>query len=156
MKSTIDARKIYQDNAVQGAAPIDLVIILYDAAIEDMRRALTAMKKGEIEARTAAVQHALIILQQLQGTLDFERGGSSARQFEQFYNLVRAKLLEAQLRSSPELMQQQTRFMSEVRDCWLQAKRMLQPRQGSGAVIAPAAAGNAEANDRMSASEWNA
>jgi flagellar protein FliS len=156
MKSTIDARRIYQDNAVQGAAPIDLVVILYDAAIEDMRRSLTAMKKGEIEARTAAVQHALIILQQLQGTLDFERGGSSARQFEQFYNLVRAKLLEAQLRSSPELMQQQIRFMSEVRDCWLQAKRMLQPRQGSGAVIAPAAASNASANDPMSASEWNA
>jgi flagellar protein FliS len=154
MKSTIDARKIYQDNAVQGAAPIDLVVILYDAAIEDMRRALAAMKKSEIEARTAAVQHAFIILQQLQGTLDFERGGSSARQFEQFYNVVRAKLLEAQLRSSPELMQQQIRCLSEVRDCWLQAKRMLQPRQGSGAVLASVAASNAE--EPISASEWNA
>jgi flagellar secretion chaperone FliS len=154
MKSTIDARKIYQDNAVQGAAPIDLVVILYDAAIEDMRRALAAMKKSEIEARTAAVQHAFIILQQLQGTLDFERGGSSARQFEQFYNVVRAKLLEAQLQSSPELMQQQIRCLSEVRDCWLQAKRMLQPRQGSGAVLASVAASNAE--EPISASEWNA
>ena len=154
MKSTIDARKIYQDNAVQGATPIDLVVILYDAAIEDMRRALTAMGQGEIEVRTAAAQHALIVLQQLQGTLDFERGGSSARQFEQFYNVIRAKLLEAQLRGSPELMQQQIRFMSEVRDCWLQAKRMLQPRQGSGAVLASAAASNTDG--QMSASEWNA
>ena len=156
MKSTIDARKIYQDNAVQGAAPIDLVVMLYDAAIDDMRRAQAAMKKGEIEARSAAVQHAFIILQQLQGTLDFERGGSSARQLEQFYNVIRAKLLEAQLRSSPELLQQQTRYMSEVRDCWLQARRMLQPRQGSGAVLAPASASNANDNEQMSASDWNA
>ena len=38
-----------------------------------------------------------MVLQQLQGTLDFEHGGGAARQFEQFYNLVRAKLLEAQM-----------------------------------------------------------
>jgi flagellar secretion chaperone FliS len=127
MKTTVNARQLYQDSAVRGATPIELVVMLYDSAIEDMRRALAAMQKSDIEARTAQVQHALIVLQQLQGTLDFERGGTAARQFEQFYNLVRAKLLEAQMRVSPELMQQQIRFMSEVRDCWQQAKRVLEP-----------------------------
>ena len=77
-----------------------------------------------------------MVLQQLQGTLDFERGGSAAKQFEQFYNLVRAKLLEAQMRGSADLMQQQIRYMSEVRDCWVQARRMLEPRPGA---VTPAA-----------------
>jgi flagellar protein FliS len=151
MKSAIDARQIYQDGAVLGATPIDLVVMLYDRAIEDMRHALQAMKAGDIEARTIQVQHALIVLQQLQGTLDFERG-SSARQFEQFYNVVRAKLLESQLRASADIMQQQIRFMSEVRDCWLQAKRLLQPRQ----VAAGADASASNVGNESSSSEWNA
>jgi len=150
MKTIVDARRIYQDSAVRGATPIELVIVLYDVAIEDMRRALTAMQGSDIEARTKQISHALMVLQQLQGTLDFERGGSAARQFEQFYNLVRAKLLEAQMRSSPELMQQQIRYMSEVRDCWTAAKRMLQPNPGVATATAssPVAEGGSK--------EWNA
>jgi flagellar protein FliS len=147
MKTKFDAREFYRDNAARGATPIELVVLLYDAAIDDMRRALAAMQKSDVEARAAHVQHALMVLQQLQGTLDFERGGGAAHQFEQFYNVVRAKLLEAQIRNSPELMGEQIRFMSEVRECWVQAKRIVQPRT----VPPPVPVENVGAS-----SEWNA
>jgi len=150
MKTIAEARQIYQDTAVRGATPIELVIVLYDAAIEDMRRAIAAIQGSDVEARTRQVSHALMVLQQLQGTLDFERGGEAARQFEQFYNLVRAKLLEAQMRSSPELMQQQIRCMSEVRDCWTTARRLLQARPEAG----PSAAGTPAAEGGTT--EWSA
>jgi flagellar protein FliS len=149
MKTTVDARRGYQESAVRGATPIELVILLYDSAIEDMRRALTAMQNSEIENRSVQIAHALMVLQQLQGTLDFERGGSAARQFEQFYNLVRAKLLEAQIRGSSELMSQQIRSMSEVRDSWAQAKRLLEPVSGPS----PAPAASLEGG---STAEWSA
>src|SRR5580658_6537595 len=109
MKTLVDPKRSYQETAIRGAAPLELVVTLYDIAIEDMRRALTAMQGNDIETRARQISHALIVLQQLQGTLDFERGGSAARQFEQFYSLVRAKLLEAQIRGSSELMRQQIR-----------------------------------------------
>ncbi len=125
------------------------MILLYDSAIEDMRRALTAMQKSDIENRSAQIAHALMVLQQLQGTLDFEHGGSAARQFEQFYNVVRAKLLEAQMRGSSDLMRQQIRCMSEVRENWAQAKRVLQPT--TDAPSAPAAI-----SEGGPASEWSA
>ena len=128
MKSLVDARQVYQDSSIRGANPIELVVLLYDSAIADLRMALSAMQTSDIESRSNKISHALMVLQQLQGTLDFERGGSAARQFEQFYNLTRAKVLEAQMRSSPELMRQQIRTMSEVRDCWLEA-RYLVPRE---------------------------
>lgn len=153
MKTIVDARRVYQDSAIRGATPIELVVILYDSAIDNMRRALAAMQENNIETRTAEVQHALLVLQQLQGTLDFERGGSAARQFEQFYNLVRAKLLEGQMRSSPELILRQMRLMSEVRDCWMQAKRLLQPQQASSPLVATGGAPGEEGGPK---SEWNA
>ncbi len=148
MKTTGNARQGYQESAVRGATPIELVILLYDSAIEDMRRASTAMLKGDIELRSAQIGHALMVLQQLQGTLDFERGGEAARQFERFYSVVRAKLLEAQIRGSGDLMQQQIRSMSEVRDCWSQAKRLLQP-----VTAAPSTPPTSEGGPT---GEWNA
>ncbi len=153
MKTNIDPRKMYQDSAVRGATPIELVVLLYDSAIEDMRRALAAMKNGDVEARSAGVGHALMVLNQLQGTLDFEHGGGAARQFEQFYNLVRAKLLEAQMRNSPDLMQKQVRFMSEVRDCWVQARRILQPTLPAELTPPPVTSPAAEEGPK---SEWDA
>ena len=146
MNTIVDVRRVYQSNAVEGATPIELVVLLYDSAIEDMRGAVAAMQQGDVERRSSSIGHALMVLQQLQGTLDFERGGGAARQFEQFYNLVRAKLLEAQIRESLDVMKQQIRAMTEVRDCWAEARRMLQT------AITPAAS----AMTSKGSGEWKA
>jgi len=155
MKNTLEAKLAYRENAVRSATPIELVVILFDAAIDDMRRAVSAIKSSDIEQRAIAIRHAMLILQQLQGTLDFEQGGPVARQFEQFYNLVRAKVLESQLRNSPELMQQQIRFMSEVRDCWVEAENQLKPKpiHPPMAAVAPA---QAHIEDGGPTAEWSA
>ena len=151
MKTLVDARRCYQENALRGATPLELVIVLYDTAIDDMRRALSAMQQDDVETRSRQISHALIVLQQLQGTLDFERGGGAARQFEQFYNLVRAKLLESQIRNSAELLREQVRYVSEVRDCWVDAGRVLQP------ALSPVTAANQPAQETMKAeSKWSA
>ncbi len=154
MKGALEAKSAYRENAVRGATPIGLVVILFDAAIDDMRRVVRA---GSIEERATAIRHAMLVLQQLQGTLDFEKGGQVAKQFEQFYNLIRAKVLEAQLRNSAELMQQQIQFMTEVRECWVQAEKQLQPKSNPG-TVAPTviALGRAPDDDIASTGEWNA
>ena len=151
MNKRWDAGRIYQSSAIQGATPIELVILLYDAVIQDLGRALAAMRSGEIERRTTEVGHALLVLQQLQGTLDFERGGSAARQFEQFYNLVRAKILEAQMRGSAELLREQFRYLSEVRECWIEVQSRSQA-QSSPASVTDAAMQEIE----MKRGEWRA
>ena len=142
----------YRANAARGASPIGLVVMLYEAAIDDMRQALVAMKGSNVEGRARACSHALLVLEQLQGTLDFKRGGAAAKHFEQFYNLVRGKLLEAQLRNSPELLGQQIQFMSEVRDCWIQADKQLGP---TGDLMA-AGTGARITEDGGATREWNA
>ncbi|MGB8772280.1 MAG: flagellar protein FliS, partial [Candidatus Korobacteraceae bacterium] len=133
-----------------------LVVILFDAAIDDMRRAASAIQAGDIEQRATAIRHAMLVLQQLQGTLDFEKGGEVAKRFEQFYNLIRAKLLESQLRNSPELMQQQIQFMSEVRDCWMHAEKQLHATPNPGPAVATVASARATPEDGGPTSEWNA
>ncbi len=46
-------------------------------------------------------------------------------------------------------MRQQIRAMSEVRDCWMEARRMLTPRASAGEL-------NSAADGEISRCEWNA
>ncbi len=151
MKTFVEAKRSYQEAALGGATPVELVVVLYDTAIEDMRRALLARQQNDIETCARQIGHALIVLQQLQGTLDFQRGGDAARQFERFYNLVRAKLLEAQIRNSAELIGEQLRYFSEVRDCWMHAKRALEPAAKPAVPSGPVTDENGVAR-----AEWSA
>ena len=55
MRNPIDPKLMYRESAVRGATPTELVIILYDSAIADLRQAVAAMKAGDIEARAKGV-----------------------------------------------------------------------------------------------------
>ena len=150
--SARDATLAYRDAAFQGASSLELVVLLYERLIQDIQRAATALRKGEIEIRSAAINHAFLVLQQLQGTLDFEAGGVAARQLDQFYNLVRAKLLEAQIRQSSELLLQQAAILAEVRNCWITARR-LDPAGPATPAVTAIPAGHQEGNSTAS---WKA
>jgi flagellar secretion chaperone FliS len=114
----------YREAAVRGASPVRLVTLLYEQAIEDLRRALGAHRHGEVEQRTREINHALLVLGQLQGTLDKEQGGRVARNLESFYNEVRAGLIDAQCRQSEFAIKQQITNLMRVRDAWGEIERM--------------------------------
>src|SRR3954467_6709270 len=113
-----DAAVAYREAASMGASPLGLVVLLYDRLVHDIHDAIAAMRANQLEARSAAVNHALLILQQLQGRLDFAGGGATARQLDAFYSHIRGKLLEAQIRQSPEMMLAQAQALARVREGW--------------------------------------
>ena len=118
-------RKIFVSRNRRGSAsPMRLVICLYEQAIEDLRRALLALEKGDIEDRTRHINHALLVISHLQGTLDMERGGEVARNLARFYTVVRAGLLEAQLKQSAKILEQQTSQLATVHEAWLEVERI--------------------------------
>ena len=149
----MDARSSYRETAVRGASPVRLVICLYEQAIEDLRQAVIALEKGDIEARTRGINHALTVIGQLQGTLDMQRGGDVARNLERFYVMVRAGLLEAQLKQSARILEQQISQLVVVYEAWLEVERVTAPMpQPAGA----AAAAPSQPLTETSFSDWNA
>ena len=97
--------------------------------MEDMRGAVLALNSRDVEDRSACVNHALLILEQLQGKLDFSAGGTAACQLNAFYSHVRGKLLEAQIKQSPQLLLDQINAVVQIRKCWAAVER------GAAAVI---------------------
>jgi flagellar protein FliS len=119
----MNPRSSYREAAVQGAGRVRLVVLLYEQAIEDLRRALAAHTRKEIEVRTREINHAILVLGHLQGSLDKLQGGQVAANLERFYSLVRAGLIEAQCKQSGALLEQNIELLLKVRDAWCQVER---------------------------------
>jgi flagellar secretion chaperone FliS len=120
----MNPRFSYREAIVQGASPVQLVICLYEQAIEDLRRAVLALEKKDIQARTRAINHALTVIGQLQGTLDMERGGEVARNLLLYYGAIRAGLIEAQCRESVAMLEQQIALLMQVHEAWIEVERV--------------------------------
>lgn len=115
----------YRQSAAQGAHPVGLVARLYEAVVEDLRRALAALRAGDVEGRTRALNHALLILAELESVLDHERGGLVARHLSGFYRVTRAMIVDANIRASAAELERIVGLFLPVRAAWQQAEREL-------------------------------
>jgi flagellar secretion chaperone FliS len=148
----MDARTLYREAAVRGASPVRLVICLYEQAIEDLRRAVIALEKGNIEERTRHINHALMVIAQLQGSLDMPHGGEVARNLQRFYTVIRAGLIEAQLKQSSGILEKQISQLTLVMEAWLEVEGL------TGAATPKSVEASAPAAPPASTAfaEWNA
>jgi len=147
-----DARTLYRENAVQGARPVRLVVLLYEQMVEDLRRAVRAMDENRVDARTNAVNHALVVLAHLEGELDTEAGGEVARRLAHFYNVLRRTLMEAQFKASKQMLNEQIPLLLDLRDAWTQVDQA----EGSRSTLGPKAADTSTDIDQQIHADWKA
>jgi len=114
----IDCSEVYRQSQGSGASKIGIVIALYETMIGDLARAAAAMRDNDIERRTVELQHALTVLGVLQGTLNFEKGGQPAKELNRFYCMMRAQIMDAQLRSSKPIIDSVIGYLTEVCEAW--------------------------------------
>jgi flagellar protein FliS len=154
---------LYRETSARGSHPTTLVVKLYDAILEDLRRALNAAAVGDIQGRAASLNHSLLVIAELQSVLDRERGGEVAQRLDGFYNVTRALIVEANLHSKAEQMQRLIELFVPLRQAWKQVEEDMAHggSQGSATLSNPNAARSANALaesadlDRESA-QWNA
>jgi flagellar secretion chaperone FliS len=133
----LDARSAYRQSTGQSASPLRLVVLLYEQLVEDVRRALGAMDQGDAAGVAFNIGHALEVVGQLQGRLDMNHGGEVAENLERFYNLLRYNLLQAQMRSSKNILQRQLENLLTLREAWLEVERAETAAANPGPPAAP-------------------
>lgn len=108
----------YRRNALHNASPVAVVLMLYDQLVKDLRKAEVAMRENRIEACAAELKHGLLIIQQLEGSLKRDTGEEFVPWLVRFYALLRANIIEAQVKRSPEQLDQQIAMILDVRSAW--------------------------------------
>jgi flagellar secretion chaperone FliS len=113
-----ETQRSYQMSAIQGASSIGLMIVLFDTLMGDLRRAAASIRKNDIETRCRDLNHASVVLGQLESWLDPDKGGESAQTLTRFYAYLRAKMMEAAVRNSAEMLETQIDMILHVRSAW--------------------------------------
>jgi flagellar secretion chaperone FliS len=116
-------RSAYREVSAQGGSSLRLVVMLYEQLIEDLRLALEALERKDVEARTNKINHAILILGHLQSALHAAEGSAVTQNLTAFYNQVRNGLIAAQMQASRRLLRQQITDVLVMREAWLEVER---------------------------------
>jgi flagellar protein FliS len=154
----MDAIQAYRQAAITDDDPVHLIVLLHDQLLRDLHRALDAFEKQDIQRRSSEVDHALLVLGELQGTLNLESGDAVARNLETFYNLMRDNLLRAVAEGSAHLLEKQSQYILGLREAWLEVRRQqpLPYPQGGPQSTAPSAGDDRETCEPQRSSAWKA
>ena len=124
----------YRKSAIEGASSIGLIIALFDTLAGNLRRAAAAIRKNDIEKRCKELDHASLVLGQLESWVDSEKGGESAQSLIQFYGYVRAQMMEASVSQSAVVLDAQIEMILHVRSAWQKLDNGLQVQPGTPPV----------------------
>jgi len=125
----MDCAFAYQQSSASSASAVGQVIALYDRILRDLRQGIQAIETGQVEKRVKALNHALTIIGELQGVLDFERGGAPARNLNSFYNVTRGMLTQAGATSSVGTLQELVSMFTRMRTAWAKAESTVAPAE---------------------------
>jgi flagellar secretion chaperone FliS len=149
----MEALRAYRESGVTGDNPVRLVILLYDQLLRDVKRAIDAFERNDIEARCNHIDHALLVLAQLQGTLDLKKGEEVAANLDRFYDMIRNDLVRGGVSASSAIVKQVWSQLLHVREAWLKVEQELTPQVPA---TQPVPAETLFAADQQRSSQWKA
>jgi len=108
----------YLQTQVQSRSPLELIVMLYDGAIQHADTACEALAAGNIPVRKVAISKMIGIIAHLQSTLDMERGGDIAENLDRIYSWATARLLDAHLSRDAKPVEEVRRVLDSLREAW--------------------------------------
>ena|SRR5450756_2202434 len=149
----------YQEHALDGASPVDLVVALYDGIIRFLYAAIAAAEHDDVQARRIAVKRALAIIIHLQARLRMDIGGRPAEVLSEFYASIFALILQASTSNSPSRFEQAIHCVRNIRDAWRQVAAESgepEPKVHTSLAVAAPAALSPPLSEAGQASRWTA
>lgn len=110
--------KQYQKQQIETASPERILIMLYNGAINFLKKAKIHFANGEkIEAHNNILSAEKIITE-FMTTLDMELGGDLAKNLYALYDYLYNKLVEANMKNKPENLDEVLGHLEKLRDTW--------------------------------------
>lgn len=120
-KSSLAAyRSVAAHGGVDAADPHRLVVMLMDGALERLASARGALEHGQTEAKSRLIHRAVAIVEELRASLNLEAGGQVAANLADLYDYSGRQLVRANLENRPELLDEVSQLLREIRSAWIQ------------------------------------
>lgn len=121
----------YRKNAVNGASPLQLVVMLYDGALKFMEAGKKGMIDGDREKQNQNLQKAQKIIMELMSCLDMKEGKEIAQNLLSLYSYVLNELVVGNMSDDKDAIDRSIKVLTDLRESWRQIQESLKPQQDS-------------------------
>jgi len=121
-KEQEDVAKKYKRGQVESATPGQLIILLYDGAIDYLKRAENALEKSGpecIEKFHNNLIAAQKIIAELTASLDMEKGGEIAENLFRLYDYMNHQLIEANMSKKVQPIHEVQGLLETLKSAWV-------------------------------------
>lgn len=115
----------YKRKQIETAKPGELIVMLYDAALDSLKRSKEALQiqgPERIEAFHNALVKAQNIVTELLVALDLEKGGEVAKNLFRLYEFMHRRLVDANITKTVEPIEEVQGLLETLREAWVEVQ----------------------------------
>jgi flagellar protein FliS len=117
----------YQQNSVNTASPGELTLMLYNGCLKFITLGKKAIAEKNIQEKNTNLIKAQKIIQELMVTLKMDLAIS--RELMSLYDYLNRRLIEANIKSDLDILEEVEGFVMEFRDTWKEAIQLNRQKQ---------------------------
>jgi flagellar protein FliS len=110
--------KIKNDAQTSYASPHQLMLMLFDGAIEAMSFTIGAIKNNNLELRSKQSTRSITIINGMRECLDMETGGELADNLYSLYQYMTKELFKASFKNDIETIRNIQTMLKDIRGSW--------------------------------------
>src|SRR5688500_16237702 len=111
-------RDAYLETEVLSASPIQLVEILYRAAIESIGKAIAAIEERDIAERARQISRAQGIVSELATSLDHSSGARLSQDLVELYDYMQRRLAQANIEQQAAPLREVQKLLVTLSEAW--------------------------------------
>lgn len=111
----------YREIEIMSATPAQLVVMLYDHLLVNLRRTRFTLDLAGTERRVQLLGKCRDVVTELLVTLDFEKGGDIAKELSGLYTFLLTAFLDLGRKPDVAMLERVTGIVQELRDAFAQA-----------------------------------
>jgi len=116
-------KRLNAETAISEASPIDLIVMVYGAILDNLRLAQKAIEEGREES--VYVAKVIDLIQRgLSAALDFEHGGDISRNLSALYDWALREILQARLKKNALLLTGVIEVFRNLESAWLEIREL--------------------------------
>ncbi len=108
----------YREVAVKTANPLQLIVMLYDAAICSLQEARGQIERKDIAGRSRSINKCIAIISELQSCLNLNAGGDIANSLDRLYDYMKRRIFRANVEQSVQPLAEIETLLENLRSAW--------------------------------------
>ena len=116
----------YKEQSTSTASKEELTLMLYDGALKFCNQAIVAAEGNQVEKTHNLIIRVQDIIEEFQITLD--RKYEVSKDFDVMYEYIHRRLIEANTKKDPAILEEIKELLREFRDTWKEAMTIAKRR----------------------------